>query len=49
MFTVNSKKPMDYDWAAHVVDTDLLLDKANKFLGIEDGKPGMDLRDFDLS
>lgn len=49
MFQIDQKKPVDYDWAAHVVDTDLLLDKANKFLGIESDKPGFDLREFDLS
>ena len=31
------------------MDTDLLLEKANKFMGIDSSKPGFDLRNFDLS
>lgn len=49
MFQMDQKKPVDYDWAGHVVDTELLLEKANKFLGLESDKPGFDLRGFDLS
>ena len=38
---------MEYDWAERQVDTQLLIDKAELFLGEKPNK--FDLRNFDLS